>query len=627
MASSAAQQAKPHSAEALARALQEPSPAFSADHMLAAIRELSDQPASAEALTALARWAMGQNAFALAVELFEKAAAFTPNDANLISMLGAALHRCGRADEALSRMREAVRLAPDNIVAHANLGALLYKRGATDESIEHLSIVVAHDPQDPGAKLNLAEAFVKKQRYEDAFLMANSALDSNEARERALSIIAHIFFAYGDLERTLYYMKQAVDCPDARASISPYLFYLQCSDAHDDAQVFEEHARLGARLETPGALEKRHPNAPDPERRLRIGFVSADFYNHPTARFITPLLRLLDRNAFEIFAFPSNVRFDDVSESVRAVCDHWAPIGAMADADAAALIESHQIDILIDLSGHTNGNRLGVFGRKPAPVQATYVGYPGTTGMKTMDYRITSERFDPIGVSERHHVEKLIRLPGNVAPFEPIGELETNDLPSLNGAPFTFACLNQTWRINPRTVACWARILEAAPGSRMLIGNVDTPMIAQRLINLFKAEHISEERLAFSKRLAQREFLELYHHVDLCLDTFPYNGGTTTTYALWMGAPVVTLEGGRTAARTGRSILMEADLDQFVAKTFDEYAAIALDWAGRPHDLQELRRALRKRVKGWQQDEQVKHAREFGDALRAMWRDWSAARP
>ena len=617
--------AQPGSAEELAGKIFAPANRDRTEDMLAAIRALGSRPASFDALVILARWSMTKRASALAAELFEKALKLKPNDVDALAMYGAALHESGRQNEALAAMRQAMALAPGNLRVRGNYGALLYKMGKLDEAVEQMSVVVAKNPSDPNAKLNLAEAFAFKQRYDDAFVLAQSALEVPEFRERAFLVLYTIFFAQCDLDRAIYYLRQAIDCTDAADSVTPYLFYLQASAAHSDEQVFEEHVRLGVRLEAPGALSKRHSNVKVPERRLKVGFVSGDYFNHASAHFMLPLFRYMDRDKFEVCAIPTNVKFDAVTEMLRELSDHWLPIGDLADPDAAALIEAQGIDVLLDLSGHTAGNRLLVFGRKPAPVQATWLGYPGTTGMRTMDYRITTELYDPTGVAEQQYVEKLIRLPGAAAAFQPHGDVEINDLPCLSGAPFTFACLNQTWRINPMTVACWARIMEGVHGSRFLFGNIDSPHIALRLINMFAKEGISQERLLFAKRMKQEPYLQLHHQIDLCLDTYPYNGGTTTTYALWMGVPVVSLEGGRTAARTGRTVLGQAGLGEFVAKTPEAYIACALDWARRPDDLQAMRQSMRSRHKVSQEGEQVKLANEFGDALRTMWRNWCAS--
>jgi protein O-GlcNAc transferase len=267
---------------------------------------------------------------------------------------------------------------------------------------------------------------------------------------------------------------------------------------------------------------------------------------------------------------------------------------------------------------------LSLFGMRPAPVQATYLGYPGTTGLRTMDYRITSEAYDPTGLAEQYHTEKLIRMPGLLAPFQPQGDAPVAPSPHANGAPFTFGCLNPIWRITPSVMRAWGAILRARPDARMMLGNAGTPMLVQFLINKFAEQGISADRLILEGRKNHPDYLALHNRIDLSLDTFPYNGGTTTTYSLWMGVPVVTLAGVRTAARSGVCILSEAGMMDFVAKTEEDYVARALDWASRPDDLSALREKTRARVKVGASEDQALLASQFGDALRQMWRNWCA---
>ncbi|MET0183007.1 MAG: tetratricopeptide repeat protein [Caulobacterales bacterium] len=576
------------------------------------------------ALMALGRRAMSARAFSDAALLFEKAVALTPQDAEANALLGVSLYQSARALKAREALERAVTLDPNHVLARNNLGSLLLKMGHIDEAIASLSIAVARAPDNANAKLNLAEAFIKKEMYQEAFLLAQSTLDAAEVRERAFLVLSNIYRALCDIEKTVYYLKQAVDVSESGDSVTPYLFFLQASDTCSDDALFAEHKRLAQAFERRAPKNKRHANNPNPERRLKIGFVSGDLYNHSVANFITPLFRDLDRSQFEVYALYNNAVSDTTSIVLRELSDHWLNCMGMSDDALAQWIEKEEIDVLIDLSGHTGMHRLSTFGLKPAPVQATYLGYPGTTGMTTMDYRITCESLDPTGVTERQHTEKLVRLPGIFAPFQPPVSAPIADMPSLSGAPFTFACLNPIWRINASVVACWARILNATEGSRMMIGNVDTPMIAHRITSLFAAEGIGTHRLILQRRQNLHDYLKLHHSIDLGLDTFPYNGGTTTTYSLWMGVPVVALEGTRASSRTGAGILREADLEDFIARTPEDYVALAIGWASRRDELQALRHGARGRLKIGRIEDQAQAAAEFGAALRGMWREWCA---
>lgn len=591
---------------------------------LGACRRLAERTENVASLIALGRCAVNARAFSDAAFAFERAVARAPESAEAHALYGVSLYQSGNSPKAREMLSRAIAIDPKNVLARNNLGSLLVKLGDVDGAIDSLGVAVSLDPANINAKLNLAEAFIKKEMYEEAFLLARDTLDAKETRERSFLVLSNIYRAICDTDRSIYYLKQAVDVTTGGDSITPYLFYLQASDTHTDEEVFAEHKRLARQFERPDARKRTHTNTPDPSRRLKVAFVSGDFYNHSVANFVTPLFRDLDKTKFEIYGLYNNGKTDTATLVLKDLADHWLNCMGMSDQALADWIEQEKIDILIDLSGHTGMHRLGTFGLKPAPVQATYLGYPGTTGLTAMDYRITCESLDPSGIAEKFHTEKLVRLPGIFAPFQPQGEAPIQDAPCSSGAPFTFACLNPIWRINPSVVKCWGKILQAVPDARMILGNVDTPMVAQRLVTLFANEGVSTERLVFQKRQQLIAYLQLHNQIDLGLDTFPYNGGTTTTYSLWMGAPVVALEGTRPAARTGSGILREAGLEDFIASTPEQYVSLAVEWAGRRDELQAMRHGLRARLKIGQTAEQAQVAADFGDALIGMWRAWCA---
>jgi protein O-GlcNAc transferase len=590
--------------------------------LLAALSRRAAKGADARALLQIAGAAMEAEAHVDAARFYDLAAHAAPDSADAYAGLGAALFRNEAKAEARAAVEHALQLNPNHAAANRTLGALRMERADIDGAVACMNAAVAAAPADPSYRVSLGWALQAKRRYEDAFLILQSALELDPTHSPAYSSLADLFRAVRDFERALKYYKLAADhCPCA-ATITPYLFNLLSSDTHSDEEVFAEHRRLGGVFDSPAAARKRHRNDPDPERKLKAGFVSGDFYHHSVARFVTPILRHLDRARFEIYGIYNNTAQDAVTELLRGYCDHWFVSHGQSDHAVAEWIEAQGIDILIDLSGHTYRQRLAVFGLRPAPVQASYLGYPGTTGMSSMDYKITTANIDPSGIAERLHTEKLARLPGIAAPFEPMSDVPTGPLPHLDGAPFTFASMNQPWRVTPAVVVCWSRILAAAPEARLMLGNMNTPLVKQHICAMFAECDIGPERLVLTPRRKLPEFMKLHQDIDLALDTFPYNGGTTSTYSLWMGVPVVTLEGRRAASRSGACILREAGLDEFVVDNVDDYVARALDWMQRPSDLQALRSSLRERVRGGRPEEQAEHAAQFGEALRQMWRAW-----
>ncbi|MET0181611.1 MAG: tetratricopeptide repeat protein [Caulobacterales bacterium] len=590
--------------------------------LIACAHHIAQRTADWRALVSLGMCAMNVEAYADAARLFRRATETGAGNAGVYALLGGALYQSGDTKEARRALTRAIALDPRNALAQHGYGAFCLERGDIDAAIEALRIAASADPGKAYYRVTLGRALIQKELYDEAREILESALGDKAAAALAHLALGQLHRACCEDQAALTAFKNAAGIAPTPDTITPYLFHLLASDAHSDEDVFSEHKRLGGIFDRAYARTKTHSNNSDPGRRLKIGFVSADFHQHSIATFVTPLWRHLDRTRFEIFAIYSNSISDAATAILRKHSDHWLDCFGMPDDTVAAWIEKQQIDILIDLSGHSKLHRLGVFGLRPAPVQASYLGYPGTTGLSSMDYRITCESLDPTGIADAYSTEELVRLPGLMAAFEPQGDVAPNDSPHLYGAPFTFACLNPIWRINPSVMRCWGEILRAKPQAHMLIGNVDRPIVAEHLTKLFAQEQIGVERLDFIPKLPQRDYLKLHHRIDLALDTFPYNGGTTTTYALWMGVPVVTLEGKRTAMRTGAGILREAGLSDFIARTPDEYVARALGWVEKPERLQTLRRELRARIKVTQPGDQKRLADEFGAALQTIWERW-----
>jgi predicted O-linked N-acetylglucosamine transferase (SPINDLY family) len=562
---------------------------------------------------------MTRGAFADAAKHFTDATRIAPDQSESHTRQGIALYRSGAKRQARAALETGVQLDPRNAFAQAAIGALMLASGEAQNAFQALSIAVTLDLANPQYRVDLGRALAALGRVQDAFLMLQSALELQPDHAPALLALGALFLDCGDLERALPYYKQAAETSPSADTITPYLFYLQASGQASDEEIVAAHKNLGGFYDHPEAHVKVHANSRQADRKLKIGFVSADFQQHSVARFMTPILRNLDRARFELFGLSNGAKTDSVTLRLRGMMDHWLDTRGLDDASLAAWIENQAIDILIDLSGHTSGHRLGVFGRRPAPVQATYLGYPGGTGMAHMDYRISCDLLDPPGASEDLHCEKLIRLPGLFASFQPEGDAEINDLPCLSGAPFSFACMAASWRITPTMAQCWAQILNATPDSRLIIGNVDTPLIAQRLVNLLAQHGVDESRLVLAPRQKLPDYLALHHSMDLGLDSFPYNGGTTNQYALWMGVPYVSLRGRRAASRTGAGVLSEAGLTDFIADTPEAYVERACAWAQRRQDLQALRKSMRARLPVAEAAAQKQQAQDFGDALIAMW--------
>jgi tetratricopeptide (TPR) repeat protein len=517
-------------------------------------------------------------------------------------VLGALLWSEKDQDSALTAMRTAVRLLPKDAEALRNLGAALNEVSLFDEAEICLQRALLIDPTSIPANNDLGENNWLQGRPAEAEALFRSAI--------ALTA-GHPATATHD---KLY---------------TGLLFTMSCNPGVDADSLFAEHCRVGEFLEGPRrGSRSRHLNNPDPQRRLQVGFVSGDLWNHSVANFIEPVLaQLRNFQSLELHAYYNKDFEDAVTRRLRGYIQHWRPVLRLSDQQLANQIMDDQIDILIDLSGHTSLNRLRTFARKPAPIQASWIGYPGTTGMQAMDYYLADRHFLPPGQFDRHFTEKLVYLPANV-PFQPYESAPpVNALPALATGSICFGSFNRVHKVNAATIELWSRLLRALPEATMVIGGIPLDSHRNKLIDQFVAEGIGRERLTFFPRCSMRSYLELHHQVDVCLDTYPYTGGTTTIHAIWMGVPTLTVAGPTPAARQGAAILGQLDLNGFIATGVEDFVAKGLYWAKDLAALAKVRAELRSR---WQQSPARQPdliAASLEQALRHMWTRWCAGLP
>jgi len=361
---------------------------------------------------------------------------------------------------------------------------------------------------------------------------------------------------------------------------------------------------------------------------LRVGYVSPDFRRHPVASFIEPILAAHDRKRFEVFCYAVHLKPDAVTARLKALADHWREIGSL-DAEAAAnLIREDGIDVLVDLAGHTANNRLAVFARKPAPMQATYLGYPGSTGLPAIDWRITDAVADPLGAAEALHTEKLMRLPETFQCFQkPSDAPAIGPVPMLKAGHVTFASFNMLAKVHPALVARWAGILHAVENSRLVLKAAPFRDAGTRAHYhaMFATHGIAAERIELLGYIqSPAAHFALYNRIDVALDTDPYNGATTTCEALWMGVPVVTLAGRSHVGRVGTALLTHLGLEDLIAATPEDYVARAVSLARDPAKLASLRETLRPRMEASSLTDPARFTKALEDAYREMWRQWCA---
>ena len=523
-------------------------------------------------------------------------------DRGLAWKIVGALHwEDGLTDEALAAMRVSVRLAPRDAEAHTNLGVTCAKLNQFDEAEGSLRRAIAIDPTFATAHYRLGMTFFLQARLAEA-----------EACLRA-GVALRTGYAPGDDE----------------SNYSNLLFIASHNGVHGPDSLFAEHRRFGECFEDPlRAGWPVHPNPRDPHRRLKVGIVSGDLREHAVAGFIEPFLGgLRGRPRMELHAYHNNVTEDHVSRRLRDDFKTWNPVATLSDATLAEKIMADGIDILIDLSGHTAHNRLPVFARKPAPLQISWIGYPGTTGLQAMDYFLADPHFLPPGQFDRYFTEKLVHLPAQT-PFQPHPSAPAvNPLPALATGHMTFGSFNRPDKIGDSTIRAWSRLLAQLPDARMILGGIPFPAQHRRLAEAFAAYGIAADRLTFHPPYDMDRYLALYHRVDMCLDTTPYNGGTTTIHALWMGVPTLSIAGPTPAARSGAAILGQMDLHEFVASSAGDFLEKGVYWAQHTDELARFRAGLRER---WQQSPGRRAdviAAAFESALRRMWQRWCQRLP
>lgn len=577
-------------------------------------------PGNASALTFGALLALRSGHPRSALDYAGRAIAADPGRARAYHLQGLALQTLRRGSDALASLRQAVLLDSRLTDARLDLGNALLAAGDIEGAQAHIEEAVAVDAVSAIACNSLGNLRARQQRFDAAIAAYGKAIEIDPQLSQAQGNLGMLLFGIGDNDGAIAAFRRAVAlAPDRAASWSALLFALNASDRATPAEIAAEHRAFGERFAARIAPLPATAPAPRAGRRLRIGYVSSDWRRHAVAVFAEPLLAAHDRSRFEIFCYHSLAATDEVTARFAALADHFLPVAAMADDDLAYRIRADAIDILVDLNGHSADNRLPLFFMKPAPVQATWLGYLGTTGVPTIDYRITDVYTDPPG-EDSVGVETLWRLPQTQWCYRPYDETpEVGPLPAAAAGAATFVCLNHAAKISRAALALWARILAAVPGSRLML--LGTPYAKQRasVVEFFAARGIAAGRIEQVAQAPIAEYLARFNRSDIALDSLPCAGGTTTCDALWMGVPVVTLVGDRPFSKSGASLLRHAGLADLIARTPDEYFRAAVELASDRARLAALRGALRDRLRASPLLDAAGFARAVEDALDAMW--------
>jgi predicted O-linked N-acetylglucosamine transferase (SPINDLY family) len=526
-----------------------------------------------------------------ALEHLPTAHGIWPNDIDVLQIMASVLESKGRHDEAEAACRRLLEMSPNRAEGHRILGIILQATGRLDEAEQVTRKAMQLDPNSSFIPCTLGVTLMQQGRLTDGIAMFRHALDMDPGFE----------MAYNNL-----------------------VFCMTHSEGSSAAEVLAESRRFAERFEAPLKSHwPQHTNSRDPDRPLRIGFISGDFCRHAVASFLEPVLTHLALDPkLSLHAYSNTYLDDSMSERLRELFGHWNHVVGLSDEKIAEKVRADGIDILIDLAGHTAHNRLLTLARKPAPVQATWIGYPGTTGLESVDYFIADPLWVPSEQFRSQFTEKIAYLPA-VAPFladklcPPV-----NGLPALHNGYITFGSFNRMDKLRRDVIALWSRLLREVPNSRMVLGAMPRDGSFGKLVEWFAEEGIARERLDFMPRSSVPVYLQQHYRVDFCLDSFPFSGLTTALHSLWMGVPTLTLPGQTVPGRSGLTAMSHVGLQAFVAQDKDDFVRKGVELAADVTALAALRTGMRERCQQSPVFRPEVIAASVTSALRVMWRRW-----
>ncbi len=558
-----------------------------------------------------------------ATSVYRRALEFQPLNADFSSNLGIVLSELGLIDESIAAYRRALQIAPDCPPILNNFAGSLCMQGRLDEAIATFRRVLDIQPDYTDALNNLAGALIDSRQLDEGAATCRRALQIEPGSAQVHGNLGNVLKDQGLLDEAMKHYRRASELlPDSPQQHSNLVYAAHFHPDYDSRVLQVEGQRWNERHAVAAHLIQPHGNSPDPARRLKVGYVSPDFRDHVIGRNLVPLLANHDDREFEIICYSGTLKPDAITERFRSMAHGWRTTIGIGDARLAAMIRDDGIDILVDLAQHMSGNRLPVFARKPAPVQVSFAGYPGSTGLVAIEHRISDWHLDPEPASNSEQVWRI----DSFWCYDPCGaDVTVNALPSQETGALTFGCLANFCKINERVLALWARVLNEIPDSRLLILS-PAGSHRERVAKWLESRGVREERVEFVAFQPRREYLEQYHRIDVVLDTFPYNGHTTSLDALWMGVPVVTLCGDTPVSRAGLSILTNVELPELIARSNDEYVRHAVKLAQDRPRLAQLRSSLRERMKASVLTDAPHFARQIEQAYRAMWQTWCAGR-
>jgi len=566
-----------------------------------------------------------RNNLDLAAAEFARAVRFNPASIAARNNYAVALVKLENYEDALEQTQIIIQAQPDHNTSQKRMAKLLALLLRFDEAIIHLTKALEYHPDDVFLLHEIGKAYDHCHQPELAIQYLEKAAQLNPDQTNITLNLSKALHDAGRIEDAIECLTPAAhNHPQNNAIWSNLLMLHHYMNKISRDERFKLHQAWGSLLEanTPARVLPK-PSLTDADKPLRIGLVSADLREHPVGYFLLPLLKNIQED-LSFFAYHNTPHCDGLTKQIQDLCTGWQNIQDLLDEEVADIIERDQIDILIDLSGHTSGNRLSLFAIKPAPIQATGLGYVDTTGLSRMDYIISDKHQSP--KSEDHlHTEKVWRMPADYIVYSPPAKSpDISQLPAKANGYLTFGSCNKPAKLGNETIALWSKTLNAIADSKLILRNIglDNPSIQNGLIEKFEAHNISPDRITFLGGTAHFEFLATYNQIDIALDPTPYSGGLTTLEAIWMGVPVITNGGPNFASRHSVTHLRNSGLEQWVAKGDDDFIGLATYWSNHIDELCELRKNLREQLGSADACNGKRYAREFSDFIRQIWQSY-----
>jgi protein O-GlcNAc transferase len=591
-------------------------------------KALAINPHYAEAYNNLGNIYRKLNQLKEAFACYQKALKIKPDYSQTYNNLGVISQQQGHRIEAITYFQKAISINPNFLEAHKNLGLVLNEQEQFEQAMTCFQTVLSLNPNDVEAYLSLGNAFKALGQMTQAMASYQKAISLNPNDFKAYHGLGLIWKNQARLDKAIEHYQKALAINPHYVSVHNCLVYaLNFALGYNRANIFLEHQRFNEQHAKPLAKWiQPHRNDCNANRKLKIGYLSADFRRHSAAYFMKPFLEHHQHQDFEIFCYYNHARHDDFTQNLQSYADHWLNCVTLSDSELTEQIKQDQIDILVELSGHTDGNRLLVFARKAAPVQVFYtVNYVNTTGLTTIDYRITDNYADPQELADAYCSETLIRVPNSYYCYDPIDEHPpANELPALTNRYITFSSFNSYAKLNHDTFALWAQVLNKVPDSKLIMKtkSLTEPSIQKEVKEQLGRFGIEPQRILLGYESTPNTTIKAYHQIDIGLDTFPFNGATTTCQALWMGVPIVTLVGETTAARAGLSILSSIGLTELIAYTPEQYVDICIKLANDYEYLQNLRANLREKMRASPLMDGVSFTRYLESIYLNLWKKW-----